>query len=96
MKYISNHALYLTLAIALIVPVNVWALVDPWCTDGECTPYVINCWDDGGDVICLNTSTEHAVTHCINSKAVSKILAHHPDACRGTCEYCQSIPTDSK
>jgi hypothetical protein len=87
MKHFSKHALYLTLAIALIVPVKAWSLVDPHCTDGECTAYVEDCWNLGREVMCLDASSNQTTTVCINIKAAAQIMKHYPDACRGTCKY---------
>lgn len=83
-----SKILLLTLTISLIIPLTAWAgIVDPQCTDGECSEYVQECWNQGNEVLCLNALTDHAVTVCINFAASVKIFEHHPQVCRGTCDY---------
>jgi hypothetical protein len=79
--------LLLTLTITLIVPMTAWANSAPHCTDGHCTEYVEDCWNKGNEVMCLNALSAYAVTVCINPSAAAKILEHHPEACRGVCDY---------
>jgi hypothetical protein len=89
MKHYITHVLYAVLAIGLIAPVTAWSLVDPHCTDGECTEYVEDCWNLGNDVVCLNAHSEHAITLCLNFEARTRLLEKHPDVCTGTC----NLPT---
>jgi hypothetical protein len=74
------------LTISLIVPLTALAGADPHCTDGNCSEYVQECWDQGNEVLCLNALTDHAVTLCINYLASVKLMQHHPQVCRGTCD----------
>ena len=78
--------LLFTLTITLIVPIAAWAQSDPHCTDGHCSEYVEECWNQGNEVLCLNALTDNAVTVCINYVASVKIFQHHPQVCRGACD----------
>jgi hypothetical protein len=60
---------------------------EPHCSNGDCTGYAEWCMLKGREPMCLNGSTDHAVTVCIGQKAKVGIMNHHPDACLGTCSH---------
>jgi hypothetical protein len=91
MKYLIKLILSAFMAIGLMTPITAWSLVDPHCTDGECTEYVEDCWNQGKDVVCLNAHSENPITMCLPFQAVTKLYLNHPDVCRSsTCDYPQN------
>ena len=105
MRNYCRFFLLLTIVSILITPLNALAVVDPQCTDGECSEYIADCWNSGREVISLDADTDHCVTLCVPFQAASTLAQHHPFMCRGTCNFptvCYSfgdpadIPTSSE
>lgn len=63
------------------------AVVEPHCTDGDCSDYALWCMSQGRIAMCLNAYTNGEVTVCLGARAMSEIMNNVPNACIGTCYY---------
>ena len=62
-------------------------VVEPHCSDGDCSDYALWCVSQGRIAMCLNAFTDQEVTVCIGAKAMPELMNHFPNACIGTCYY---------
>jgi hypothetical protein len=86
MNTFVNKIAFLASVIMIAAPAITWCeVVEPHCSDGDCSAYATWCRELGRDTMCLDHGTEHEVTVCLGPRALIGIWNNHPNACYGTC-----------